>query len=52
VNTIVIDARDGGHGRAAQPRLSGTSTDYAAILDSITATLGVGRETCGTTGWP
>ena len=58
VNTVVIDR--GGSCGAAVPaaraagtaalleeapfRLSGTSTDYAAILDSITATLGVRRE--------
>lgn len=28
----------------ADPTLHGTSTDYAAILDSITAKLGIGRE--------
>lgn len=39
VNTITID-RNGAGG----PTLSGTSTDYAAILDSITATLGITRE--------
>jgi 3-dehydroquinate dehydratase / shikimate dehydrogenase len=39
VNTIVIDRSSGGG-----PKLSGTSTDYGAILDSITAKLGVTRE--------
>ena len=38
VNTIAID-RSGG-----TAKLSGTSTDYGAILDSITATLGISRE--------
>jgi 3-dehydroquinate dehydratase/shikimate dehydrogenase len=40
VNTIVID-RDGA---GVDVRLSGTSTDYAAILDSITAKLGIRRD--------
>jgi 3-dehydroquinate dehydratase/shikimate dehydrogenase len=39
VNTIVIDRSLGG-----EPKLTGTSTDYGAILDSITARLGVTRE--------
>jgi 3-dehydroquinate dehydratase/shikimate dehydrogenase len=38
VNTIMIDRSTG------EPKLSGTSTDYGAILDSITAKLGVARE--------
>ena len=37
VNTIVIDR--GG----AEPRLRGVNTDYAAVLDSITAKMGVPR---------
>lgn len=39
VNTIVIDRTAGG-----EPKLSGTSTDYGAILDSITARLGIARD--------
>ncbi|HWE95644.1 MAG TPA: shikimate dehydrogenase [Tepidisphaeraceae bacterium] len=38
VNTIVIDRADG------SIKLRGLSTDYAAILDSITAKLGISRE--------
>ncbi|MDB5333522.1 MAG: aroD aroE [Phycisphaerales bacterium] len=38
VNTIVIDRTDGAI------KLRGLSTDYAAILDSITAKLGITRE--------
>jgi shikimate dehydrogenase len=38
VNTIRIDASEGG------PSLHGLNTDYAAILDSITAPLGITRE--------
>jgi 3-dehydroquinate dehydratase/shikimate dehydrogenase len=41
VNTISVD-RSGG-----TPRLSGTSTDYSAILDSITDKLGITREQLG-----
>lgn len=37
VNTIAIR-------RDAAAKLSGTNTDYAAILDSITAELGIGRD--------
>jgi 3-dehydroquinate dehydratase / shikimate dehydrogenase len=37
VNTIAIN-RDG------SAKLAGTNTDYAAILDSITAELGIGRD--------
>ncbi|HEX8914682.1 MAG TPA: type I 3-dehydroquinate dehydratase [Humisphaera sp.] len=43
VNTIVI-GRDGGIGGGGDVKLSGTSTDYAAILDSITAKLNCRRE--------
>jgi 3-dehydroquinate dehydratase/shikimate dehydrogenase len=38
LNTIVID-RSGG-----EPKLRGFSTDYAAILDSITSKMGITRE--------
>jgi 3-dehydroquinate dehydratase / shikimate dehydrogenase len=38
VNTIAIDRQND------SPRLSGTNTDYAAILDSITAVAGIGRD--------
>ena len=38
VNTLVIDRGEGG------PRLRGLNTDYGAILDSITAKLGITRE--------
>ncbi len=38
INTIVIEHGEG------EPRLRGFNTDYAAILDSITASLGIGRE--------
>jgi 3-dehydroquinate dehydratase/shikimate dehydrogenase len=41
VNTISIDRSDGA------PKLSGTSTDYGAILDSITDKLGITREQLG-----
>lgn len=47
VNTIVIDRGTGGNvpsGNGREAKLSGTSTDYAAILDSVTARLGVRRE--------
>lgn len=40
LNTIVVDRG----GRQAAPRLRGFSTDYAAILDSITAKLGIDRS--------
>ncbi|MDP9173536.1 MAG: shikimate dehydrogenase [Planctomycetota bacterium] len=39
VNTIAF-GRDGG----GAPKLSGTNTDYAAILDSITTKLGIDRK--------
>jgi len=38
VNTVIIDRRNG------QTGLRGMNTDYAAILDSITARLGIVRE--------
>lgn len=38
VNTVVINHGVGG------PSLRGFNTDYAAILDSLTATMGIGRE--------
>jgi 3-dehydroquinate dehydratase/shikimate dehydrogenase len=41
VNTIVIDRDDSAYDA---PRLSGSSTDYAAILDSITDAMGIARE--------
>jgi shikimate dehydrogenase len=40
VNTVVINRS----GAGGVPRLRGMNTDYAAILDSITAKLGVSRE--------
>ena len=45
VNTIVIGRGAGGSGAGGTGGaiLSGTSTDYAAILDSITAKLGIAR---------
>ena len=39
VNTVIIDRPGGG-----EIKLRGMNTDYAAILDSITAKLGIGRE--------
>lgn len=44
VNTIVIDRGAGPHGAA---KLRGFSSDYAAILDSITQRLGITREALG-----
>ncbi len=39
VNTIIIERED-----SALPRLRGTNTDYAAILDTITSALNIQRE--------
>jgi 3-dehydroquinate dehydratase/shikimate dehydrogenase len=46
VNTIVIEREAGARvsPTSVASRLSGTSTDYAAILDSITAKLNITRE--------
>jgi 3-dehydroquinate dehydratase / shikimate dehydrogenase len=41
INTIVIDRG------TSEPRMRGFNTDYAAILDSITAALGIDRESLG-----
>ena len=49
VNTIVIDRATQHRALSAQhvPTLCGLNTDYAAILDSITAALGITREDLG-----